>query len=337
MNDVEEQILSYPHLSVEEQREIETYVESNPEWAPLLRDVRSIEHLSANTQADLPSDALLATYVVVQHLHPGEVGPGLQAAFSKLEARIEEDESLRREVEAARRRLEEAEAAIDPVSHFEALTGHQLEQDAELEGDAEPERAKAPERESGEARQSTASLLEVLINLPRLVRGGAVVAALLVGVYGGLYGVSRATQSTLDRLAVMKVSDQVAENYASAEMRSAVPETDTDQTTVDDRYLDALSILRDARVSTLGLFPRYDTEALARAEKQLDQVLGQVEPGSFLALEAHFYLGKIALAQEEVSTARGHFKAVVEGKGRQAQEAYDILKTLQQERVAGGE
>jgi hypothetical protein len=330
MKDVEEQILSYPHLSAEEQREVEAYVESNPEWADLLRDVRSIEHLSANVQADLPSDALLATYVMVQHLHPEEVPPGLQGTFSELEARIEDDASLQRKVDAARRRLQAAESAIDPVSHFEALTEH------ELETEAAPERTGDPEPESSAARRTTPSLLEVFLNLPRLARRGAVVVIVLVGAYGVLYGASQATQSTLDRLAVVEVSDQVVENYADAEMRSPMPETDTVRKTVDDRYLDALSALQEARVSTLGLFPRYDAKALNQADRRLNEVLAQVEPGSFLALEAHFYLGKIALAQKEVDAARRHFKAVVKGEGRRAEEAYEILKTLQQEQVAGG-
>lgn len=334
MNDIEEHILSYPHLPEEKQREIEAYVESNPEWASLLRDVRSIEDLSANVGADLPADPLLATYVVVQHLHPEGVRgmpDRLHSTFSELEARIENDEALRRRVEAARRRLKEAEAAIDPTSHFEALTGHELER----EGEAESARAEDPESASSDARGASPSLLEVLLNLPQLVQRGAVVAAVLVVAYGGLYGVSRATQSTLDRLAAVEVSDQVVENYAEADMRSPVPETDT--LSVDDRYLEALSGLRSARVSTLGLFPHYDTDALARAEKQLDQVLGQVEPGSFLALEAHFYLGKVALAQEEVDAARRHFKTVVKREGRRAEEAYEILKTLQQEYGMGSE
>lgn len=327
MNDVEEQILSYPHLSVERQREIEAYVESNPEWAPLLRDVRSIEHLGGRTQENLPSDALLATYVTVQHLHPEAVPPRLQDAFSDLEARIEEDEALRRNVDAARRRIQEAEAAVDPVSHFESLT------DYTIDPEASPE--PVPDPESAEAREATPSLLDVFLNLPVLLRRGAVVAVVLVGLYGGLYGVSRAVQSPLDRLAAVEVSSQVVDNYADTNVRSPVPEADT--VTVDEQYLEALSTLREARTSTLGLFPRYDQEALARAEKDLNRVLEGVEPGSFLALEARFYLGKISLAQEEVETARRHFKVVVKGEGRQSEEAYNILKTLQQEYEAEGE
>ncbi|PSQ74717.1 MAG: hypothetical protein BRD34_00095, partial [Bacteroidetes bacterium QH_6_64_77] len=75
----------------------------------------------------------------------------------------------------------------------------------------------------------------------------------------------------------------------------------------------------------------YDPERLEQAKQGLDRVLEQVEPGSFLALEAHFYLGKIALAQEEVDAARRHFKTVVQREGRRTDEAYEILKTIQQE------
>lgn len=321
MDDVEERILSYPHLSVEEQREIEAYVESNPEWAPLLRDVRSIESLSPTAEGTLPSNALLATYVAIRHFHPEEVPPKLQTIFSKLEARIESDEALQREAEAARRRLREAEAAVDPVSHFEALTEHALEK--------EPERADHADPASSTDQNTGPSLLDGLLNLPHLVRRGAVVAIVLVGLYGGLYGASLATQSTLDRLATVEVSDQVVESYATTETRAPLSGTDT--ASADNQYLEALSTLREARVSTLGLFPRYDSEQLEQAERGFARVLEQVEPGSFLALEAHFYLGKIALAQDEVGTAQRHFKTVVKREGRRADEAYEILKTLQRE------
>lgn len=324
MKDIEEQILSYPHLPQEKQREIEAYVEKHPEWAPLLRDVRSLERLSAEVRADLPSDNLLATYVMVRHLgDDGETSDQMRAVFARLEARIKEDEGLSRKVEAAERRVKETEAAIDPVAHFEALTDHDLG----IEGEAESE-ASTSSSESESSRTAGFRWGSALAPLPRLVRLGLAVTFVLVAVYGTLYGVSLATQSTLDRLAVMEVSDQVVDSYASAQMRSTTPETTS---SVDEQYLEALSILEEARVSTLGLFPRYDTERLAQAEQHLGQVLEKEEPGSFLALEAHFYLGKIALAQGDVDAARSHFKTVVQREGRQTQEAHEILKTLQQE------
>lgn len=328
MDAVEKKILSYPHLSVSEQREIEAYVESNPEWAPLLRDVRSFERLATEMQDALPSDALLATYVVVRHVHPNEVPDTLQPAVSQIEDRIEADETLRREVNAAHRRLREAEAAVDPVSHFRELTGHVLGGESEEEGEA-------TRRSEGQRRWGPVSdLMSVFRNLPPLARRTAATVVLLVGLYGGLYGISVARQSPLDRLAAVDVSDQVLQNYARTEPRSAPSRPDS--LSVDDRYVNALQTLRSARTSTLGLFPRYDARTLDRAEQLFVQVIEQVEPGSFLALEAHFYLGKIALAQRRMDVARRHFKRVVKREGRRSQDAYEILKTLQQERPASG-
>lgn len=326
MDDVEAKILSYPHLSAEEQHEVETYVESNPEWASLLRDVRALERLGAESRAALPSDALLATYVAVQHFHPGGIegeSPALQKSFARLEALIEEDEGLRREVELARRRLQKAEAALDPVSQFEALTGHALEE--------EPETHEATASESQRTRASTPSVLEVFFQLPLLLRRSAVAIVLLVGVYAGLYGVSVATQSSLDRLATADVNERVIESYVETETRDAVPEPDT--LAADALYLEALSTLQSARTSTLGLFPRYDIEKLDQSQQLFDQVLDRVEPGSFLALEAHFYLGKVFLAQEQVEAARQHFETVVKRQGRMQDEAAEILNTLQQEQM----
>ena len=325
MNDVEEQILSYPHLSREKRQDIEAYVERNPEWAPLLEDVRSVEGLSSSVGTRPPSDALLATYVMVRHLdHDGERSARLREAFARLEARIADDEALQQEVEAAERRLKEAEAAVDPVSHFEALTEHELE----IEEEADAQARDTVGSEPASSSTAASSWWGVLGGLPRLVPRAVAVAMILVGLYGGLYGISVSTQSTLDRLAAMEVSDQVVDNYANARMRGAAPEASSG---ADEQYLEALSILENARISTLGLFPRYNTDRLDQARKRLGQVLEEAEPNSFLALEAHFYLGKIALAQGNVDAARTHFKTVVQREGRQTQKAYEILKALQQE------
>ena len=335
MEDIEEKILSYPHLSVGEQREVEAHVESNPEWAPLLRDVRSLEGISARVDGELPSDgdrpsdALVATYVAVRHLHPDDVPAELQEVLARLEARLDESAALRRRADAALRRLESAEAAVDPVAHFESLTGHALNETPAAEG--------ATSREKGPAERAADDVspgLDVALDLSGLLRwGGAVALVLLVG-YVGLYGASYASQSTLDRLATVTISNQVVESYPEASTRGASPAV-SDTASVDAQYLAALSALRTARTSTLGLFPRYDADRLGRAQRLFRRVLDEVPPRTFLAQEAHFYLGKIALAHKDVAVARSHFKAVVreggQAEGRRANEAHKILKALQQE------
>lgn len=333
MDRIEEQILSYPHLSADDQREVETYVESNPEWAPLLRDVRAIESLLSDVRvsdADTPADRLVTTYVLVEALHPDEVPPVLDKALAGLRTRIEEDPALQERVEVVRRRLEEAEAAVDPVAQFEELTGRALEPSTEGASARASDRSRS--RNRGRAQDgggSTWILLDRLLHLSRAARWAGAVAALLAGTYLTLFMASELSQSPVDRLATVDVSDEVVSAYSATDTRSVVPRRDT--LSVDNLYLEALSVLREAHTSTLGLFPTYDEGKLAEAERLLTDVLERTEEGSFLALEAQFYLGKAYLAQRRIDAARSRFQIVVEREGRQAGEAREILEALEEE------
>jgi TolA-binding protein len=328
MENIEEQILTYPHRSREEQREIEAFVEDHPEWASLLRDVRALEgfaQVRRLSEQEGPVEALLATYVTVRHVHPRGVSPALDAAFRRLEGRIEGDEGLREQAEAMRRRLVEAEAEVDPVPQFEELTGHDLS----AESTSDPVSAPEQTNDASTASTSSPSLIEMFFQLSAPARWIGSTLVLLLGTYGGLYGVSVATQSPLDRLAAVDVSEQVIESYAPAEARRG-PASDAEADTMrtQDRYLEALSSLRAARTAPLGLFPEYDADTVRRAEQLLRDVVAREEGGTFLALEARFYLGKAHLAQRQVEEARTQFEAVVAGEGRQADEARRILDAL---------
>jgi len=333
MENVEEQILSYPHLPVEKQREIESYVESHPEWAPLLRDVRSIESFIRDAGTESSSDTLVTTYVVVEHLHPGAVPSGLKETFRRLEKEMEGNSTLRKRVQSARRRLEEAEAALDPVTHFEELSGHAFETDAK-ESSTTADPTASTGKETRGTGSSFGAFVDELLRVPTPLRWAGAAAALLLGAYGTLFVVSQSSQSTLDRLAVVDVSNQVVDNYTSTTTRSATPSPDTG--TAGQLYVEALTAVQSARTSTLGLFPSYDAGSLDRAEQLLQKVLDRSDRGSFLALEAHFYLGKVCLAQRQVDEARSHFKTVVKREGRMAEESQDILETLHKEYATGG-
>jgi len=329
MQNVEEQILSYPHLSAEKQREIESYVEDHPEWASLLQDVRTLEAFEPSVEDESFPDPLLTTYVVVQRLHPREVPSGLQRAFRRFEQRMAEDPTLRERAESVRAQLAAAEAKVDPVSHFEVLTGHSLE--AATDEAPSPAEATAPASEASNDRKETPlrEAVDHVLQLPLALRWAGAAVAVLLGVYIAVFAASEASTTTLDRLAAVDVSNQVVGNYTSTATRSAVPDPDT--LTTDQLYVDGLTAVRQARTSTLGLFPDYDPEKLDRAETLLKRVLSRAESGSFLSLEAQFYLGKVYLAQERVQLARGRFGTVVEREGRMAAEARDILKVLKKE------
>lgn len=328
MDDVEERILSYPHLPPEEQREIHDYVESNPDWASLLRDVRALEAATLFSEEDAERAPLVATYVVVKDLHPDAIPPALERAFEQLEARIGQDEELQQEIAVARERLAEAQADFHATARFEELTGHRLEEGSKFD-DAE---SSTPSTEP--SRGGMLPLVGLFRDLPVLVRGGVAAAALVVLLYGGLFVVSSATQSSLDRLAVIEADDAVVEEYVETQTRAVVPGATAVE--ADSLYVAALTTLRGARTSTLGLFPRYERDSLRRSEELFQQVLTKVDSSSFLALETHFYLGKIALARGDREAARAELREVVEREGRKMAEAKRILRRLEEMPASDG-
>jgi TolA-binding protein len=268
--------------------------------------------------------------VVVQHAHPEHIPPSLQEAFNRLEQRLNENPDLQERATAIRRRLEEAETALDPVAHFEELTGHSLSSDVDTKmEDAEATAPADPSARDRDAAAPSRSVIDQLVHLPLALQLGGAAVALLLGTYAVLFTVSEASESTLDRLAAVKVSDQMVESYYTTNTRSATPTSDT--LSASSRYLNGLSSLRSARTSTVGLFPSYHPDSLEAAESHLTSVLQETKKGSFLALEAQFYLGKVHLAQGRVDAARTRFRTVVEQEGRLAQDAQDILETLREE------
>lgn len=357
MNTPEERILAYPHLSREDQHAVDTYVDGHPEWQPLLSDVKALEARAAEAQlfnADDPGDEVLATYIVAQQLYPDRVSDqaptALANAFANVEARLRTDSSLRARYDAMQRRVEAVERHVDPVAQVEALTGHRIpgatdadasdavassayaDREPSTDGASVDGRAARPAASDRPAATSSRGSGSRLSSFGSVARTAALAVALVVGAYGALYGVSWTTQSTAERLAVMDVDEDVINSFQDVRTRSATP---ADTVTADAIYLRALPLLRDARTTTMGLFPHFDPQKLAEAEQLLNRVVASTERGSFLQLEAHFYLGKVRLAQGRVNEARSHFKAVVQHEGRRATEAYRILKRLEEEHPAG--
>jgi tetratricopeptide (TPR) repeat protein len=249
-----------------------------------------------------------------------------------------------------RRRIAEVEETVDPLRHFAHVTGRdpcsmsdapdapRPKSDGQRapheQEEASGREDRLPERERDGKRAPDREPKRGADPISRPARWAIAAVALCVAVYGLLYAASWSTQSTVDRLAAMDVSTDVIEGYQTR-VRSPMPQASAD-TMPDDLYLRALPLLRNARTSTLGLFPHFDLRKLSEAESLLQRVVDRTEPGSFLQLEAYFYLGKINLAQGEVETARTQFQEVVRREGRRAESAYQILKELEEIRPVGG-
>jgi len=102
-----------------------------------------------------------------------------------------------------------------------------------------------------------------------------------------------------------------------------------DSVSADRLFLQALVKLRAARTTTLGLFPRYDDEKLAEVQALLQQAVEAADPGSFVGLEARFFLAKSYLAEERVNEARGELQILARRDSRRAAESVTLLQDLQ--------
>jgi TolA-binding protein len=331
MTHIENRILSFSSLSTDEQREVEAYVEAHPEWRSFLDEVKALEAI----RNDVPflhdiDDEALAYYAVASHSKLG-ASAALQRVFEKVEAQLSADSQLRERYESLVHRLSTFTDSFDPYAQFQSLSGFRLEAEARLPQQSEGRQSEGVDDRSA---RNAAGITARLLDLPRAVRWAAAAVVLVGLLYGGLYGVSRFTQSSAERLALVDLSETQIQGYQLT--TRGAPATDNIEST-DALYLDALQTLREARVSTLGLFPRYESGKLARAEELLQQVIEQEEAGSFLQVEAHFFLGKVHLAQGEIEAARSNFRSVAIHEGRRSLEATEILTKLQEEYPAHGQ
>lgn len=327
MDNIEEKILQFGALSPEAQQNIEAYVRDHPEWKAMLRDVKALETMCRDARLMYRADDEVLAYYVVARRTQLEPSAALRAVFRRLEERLAGDPELRARHDALQGRLEELAASLDPAAQFEKLSGYDMASLDDLSVGPSPKQT-APD-EGGHQSASEARILA----LPRAIRWAAAAVVLVGLLYGGLYVVSEATQSDADQLALVNLSETQIEGYELT-MRGAPATADTASS--DALYLEALRTLRSARTSTLGLFPRYDRDRLAQAEQLLERVIEREAPRSFLQIEAHFFLGKVHLAQGDVEAARSNFQTVARQEGRRTSEAVDILTKLQEMYPAHG-
>lgn len=325
MTPIEDRILSYASLSAAERNEVQVYVNANPEWSPLLNDVRHLTSempFSVETAA-APEDALLAYYLTATHIEPsGTWSPELRRTFRKLEDRLEKDPELADRARAFRRRIEEAEASVDPVEQFESLTTSSMTSSSSPSPSA-PEDATTDDVRSPDRGR----VLSWVARWPDAVQWGF--ALFLIGalLYGAAWGIDRMTRSPLDRLAALDMSETRIEGY-----RVNVPDSvaaEGDSLSADRLFLQALGSLREARTTTLGLFPRYADQPLDESMSLLRDVVDREPTGSFLGLEARFFLAKAHLAQDDPEDARRHLQILARRDNRRAAEAVRLLQDLQ--------
>jgi hypothetical protein len=307
---MKENILLYSQLSPTEQADIESYVAQHPDLYPLLEEAKALGDVFKEAQrahADPPDDEVLAYYLVTRQMNQHPTPPGLHAVFSRIEARLQTDDDLRARYDRLAQRVTDLEASSDTVAHFERVTGHRLQPPSKSQPGFSPDTPvdRGPVRRSG--------------RLMRRVGGaiGGVLAVFLV-----LFVVSTLTISPLDDLAAFETDDLIGMGVT----RGGNP---TAGLTNEQRYEQALVLLRDVRTATFGLFPRYDANRLQTAGSLLADIADQPGEETMLQLEAAYLLAKVRLAQHDVPAARAALAQVTgSDNGWRKAEAEALLEAI---------
>lgn len=321
MDHIRETLQEYPLLSAEEKALAEAYVAAHPEWAPLLEESRSFARRLTEAQAfatEPISHQALAYYITTRAFSP-QLPSFLQSWAERIENAIANDDLVRSRYEELQRQFSTLEAWGTP-EHFARVTGHTLPE-APLPPEAEAHLLQGIV-EPGYQRLAQPSRVYVL-------RPWFVAAAMvLIAVYGLLFWAGSAFQSPASRLARLTPSEA---NWSA-------PDFSGEPLALESAQLirEAIELLDASRVSTLGLFPRYDLDRVRRAEALLLQALQRVlSPSgrtsaahSTLALEALYFRGKVNLALGDLSGARLSLRQVVEQRGPHAAAAERLLDAI---------
>jgi hypothetical protein len=311
---MEEKIGLFPALPPEERREVEEYVRRRPHLRDAFEAVLRLDRALQQGRVlsdDPPRDEALAYVAVMHDVDAARLPPVLHEAVRRIERRVEADPTSHRRYTDLLRRRAELEAASDVDAQLQRLMPEQSPAGAG---------SRPPAGGSGHP-----------VGLPtrsrlgrRRMRRLASAAVALAAVYALLFAGGRIMRPDTERLASFDRSELALEGYD--EVRGPVGEGDLSSQTV--RYVEALSHLRQAETSFLGLFPSYDADRLDAAAALLRQVIAEEPEESFLTGEAVYLLGKTQLARGNLAEARDLLARVAAMGGRRAGEAGRLLSTL---------
>ncbi|PEN08821.1 hypothetical protein CRI93_03455 [Longimonas halophila] len=355
MNTLEHDIFRYVDLSDAEQRAVEKRVAERPEYEALLAEVKQLEaelrrvrlpNVSEEGGESVPL-SLLALYAIDRARSArASDREALQPFFEEVEARLAHDTDLQRRLQPMIDRAKELDDTFDVANHLQSVTGIDLEavpvhdtSDSNNENDDGPSttalgtNGHASVGTASSSRDSRGATPRKGQNEPphrasgqvwRAARYAAMIAAVLLVAYGVLLGISIATQAPAERMAVLNPDEMHVEGYqVRTRSATAAPRSN------DERFLQALEVLRASHSAPLGLFPQFNEAQVQEAQNLLTTVVDNEEAGSFLQLEASFFLAKTHLAQSEIEPARQALKRVVMGEGRRIDEATRMLESLQ--------
>lgn len=303
-------IEKYHELDSGDRLRVELFVEEHPEYRNLLEHHRRLGgalHRVRSPRPDVTDDDL-ARFVTRGDAHEDKPSH-IKTEYERLQHIAEEDPVVREKLQGYAARYEELQSSFDPVAHFESLRGG----------------AGAVGSEAGEPKLSYVSRpAQPPRRLARVAKWSLPIAAGLALLVVSLVVLDGAATSPLERESAFR-SDELDRRQYTFTLRS---NDIVAFTRADSLFISALDALGSAEKSFFGLFRSYDEASLAGARRDLEEVVALEEEGAFLALEAHYLLGKIMVQIDQVDQAQVHLREVVREGGVRADRAERLLETI---------
>lgn len=313
-------------MDPQEQKAIDQYVEKHPELFDLLVDVKALYAQLAGAgfvNADVPDDVVLAYFVARENMGLG-LGKGpLAKEYYRLQEMVEHDPQVRTRYVAIKARMESIAAQTNPASHFEQLTGYNLDtipvhaSSMEEAGDwnqAETTHdAMARRRGDRKPARRTAIASSRQWIRPAMYACAAVFAGLVI--FLNLNRNERLAYLYLDELEFEMPAhmrgineegiDLPVDSSIVVAMGQIEEQVNGQHTNYSHwaRFRDATELMLAAQKERLHVYYSYDEDILQQAEEILDGLLAEEDLSERLDRHARFILARIDLALGNTSDA----------------------------------
>jgi len=306
MQHIQERILLYFDLPESEQASVEQHIREHPELEALFAESKALHTMLKAAREDAQPDAsALIDYVLFSSITVGNPPADVAARHARTEAVVREHPELQAQVEAIRSSLHRlTETAEDPIARFDRLTMR----------DQGLSSAPAADREAIARRQG--------MRMFRPIRLALAACLTFVAVYGVLAVMSWQLQPERARLAQLH---NTAEVFDELRFRG--------QDSSPDDLVESLEILREARSSTLGLFPSYDGDRLDAAAELAARVAADEDQTTLQRGQAHYILGKIRMYQGRDVEAAQALQTVIDNQVPGAEDARRLLDFIGAQQV----
>ena len=323
MKKLEDKIWQFGLLSREEQIAVELQANDHHELATVLTEVKALYQLLAESgmmDDNDPSDLALAYYVAQESFASAGAPAKMAIAYQHLAKKVQQDEGCYNRYKMIQARMEEVAGYSDPVTEFEKLTGHKI-QDIPV----------VDKRKMIFGREDRGPIVREPV-LHQNKWSSSIAVILVLGIMGVLIGNNR-----LERLAYME--PETVARLAPSEFRGIDELPAGEQ--IDEPFMNQQQALLkegilaflSAQNSWMNIYYTYDHQRLAEAEQvvlSLKETMSQQGSGinGWLLNEINFVLAKIYLAQDKLEEARAHLEVIQQQPGDIYNKARQLLDRL---------